>query len=124
MAKPAASDVSLREVTASTVREVTELHVAPAQSRYVATNAVSIAQAYFHREEAWFRSIHAGNLLVGFAMLRDQTLMDSPTRPLGLSLWRFMIDHRFQGCGYGHNALQLIVAHSRTRPGIDALHTS
>ena len=50
-------DVSLQEVDASTVRSVTDLRVAPEQESYVASNAVSIAQAYFHRD-AWFRSIH------------------------------------------------------------------
>ncbi len=107
-----------------TIRQLTDLRVSPAQEKYVASNAVSIAQAYFHREEAWFRSIHAGDLLVGFVMLRDLTLMKDPPPVVSLSLWRFMIDHRHQGLGYGFKALDLVVAHARTRPGIDVLHTS
>src|SRR6267378_1522458 len=50
--------VSLREVTASTVRAVTDLRVAREQEGYVASNAVSIAQAYFHRD----RLCHAERL--------------------------------------------------------------
>jgi len=116
-------DVSLQQVTASTVRAVTDLRVAPEQEGYVASNAVSIAQAYFH-PEAWFRSVHAANELVGFVMLRDPTLLAPPPAVAQLSLWRFMIDRRYQRAGLGRKALELVVAHVRTRPGIDALHTS
>ena len=34
-----------------------------------------------------------------------------------VSLWRFMIDHRFQKSGFGAQALTLLIAHARTRPG-------
>ena len=53
------NEVSLREVTAETVRTVCDLSVAPDQRRFVATNAQSIAEAYFSRE-AWFRAVYAG----------------------------------------------------------------
>ena len=112
----AEAKVSLREISASTVRAVTDLRVAPEQEGYVASNAVSIAQAYFHREEAWFRSIHAEDLLIGFVMLRDATLLTPPPVPAQLSLWRFMIDRRYQGVGFGRKALELVVEHARTRP--------
>ena len=115
--------ISLREVTADSVRAVTNLRVAPEQESYVASTAVSIAQAYFHRE-AWFRSVHAGNDLVGFAMLRDNTLLDAEARRPEVSLWRFMIDHRFQKLGYGRQALHLVLAHARTRPGVKSIQTS
>ena len=48
--------VSLREVSAKTVRDICELSVAPGQERFVAPNSVSIAEAYFC-ENAWFRAI-------------------------------------------------------------------
>ena len=47
--------VELREVTGETVREICRLEVAPGQDRFVAPNAVSIAEAYFH-PTAWFRA--------------------------------------------------------------------
>jgi Acetyltransferase (GNAT) family. len=117
------ADVSLHEITASTVRAVTDLRVAPEQEDYVASNAVSIAQAYFHRE-AWFRSIHAADVLVGFVMLRDATLLTPAPAPAELSLWRFMIDRRYQRVGFGRRALELVVAHARSRPGINTIQTS
>ena len=115
--------VSLQEVNASTVRSITCLRVAPEQENYVASNAVSIAEAYFHRE-AWFRSIHSDGVPVGFVMLRDSTLLDPAPTPSQLSLWRFMIDSRFQKAGLGRKALELVAAHARNRPGVSAMHTS
>ena len=117
------SDVSLREITAATVRAVTDLRVTPVQEAYVASNAVSIAQAHFH-PEAWIRAVCAGANPVGFVMVRDETLLKSGVRRANLSLWRFMIDHRFQGSGYGRKALALVVAYARSRPGIESIQTS
>ncbi len=93
--------VSLREVTKDNVREVVTLEVAQEQSSYVATNAKSIAEAYFE-PKAWFRAIGAGDELVGFAMVyRD------PTAGI-FYVWRFMIDARHQGRGYGRRAMELL----------------
>ena len=129
MAEPAiaGSSVSLKVITAATVRAVTDLVVSPEQERYVASNAVSIAQAYFHRE-AWFRAIYVASVPVGFVMLRDFSLLKrtkaSPDPAPAISLWRLMIDRHHQGRGLGRQALALVVAHARARPGATALHTS
>ena len=93
--------VSLHEVTKDNVREVVTLEVAQEQSSYVATNAKSIAEAYFE-PKAWFRAIGAGDEFVGFAMVyRD------PTAGI-FYVWRFMIDARHQGRGYGRRAMELL----------------
>ena len=129
MARPpiASSSVCLKEITATTVRAVTNLVVSPEQERYVASNAVSIAQAYFHRE-AWFRAVYAAGEPVGFLMLRDFSLLRrtkaSPDPAPPISLWRLMIDRHHQRRGLGRQALALVVEHARTRPGATALHTS
>ena len=112
------SDVSLREVTKETVRAITALKVGPAQDRFVAPNAVSIAQAYFSRDVAWFRAIYVGEEPAGFVMLDD----DAPKQ--SYYLWRYMIDQRFQGQGIGRRALDLVIDYVRTRPGAKALLTS
>ena len=58
MQSPTAA-VTLREVTAETVRTICDLQVRPEQQAFVASNAVSIAQARFD-PKAWFRAIYAG----------------------------------------------------------------
>ena len=115
--------VTLQEVTAQTVRAVTDLRVAVQQKNYVADNAVSIAQAYFH-PEAWFRAICVDDEPVGFVMLEDPTLLPDWLGLAQIGLWRFMIAERHQRHGYGRAALRLVVDHVRTRPGQTALRTS
>lgn len=110
--------VSLREVTGDTVRQICALKVSPAQERFVAPNALSIAQAYFARDRAWFRAVCAGDTPVGFVMLSDE-----PEKP-EYYLWRFMIDHRYQRHGFGRRAIQQLIDHVRTRPNASELLTS
>ena len=112
-----ASRVTLREITKDTLGSVLDLKVAPGQERFVAANAVSIAQAHFS-PHAWFRAIHAGEVPVGFVMLHDE-----PEKP-DYYLWRFMIDARHQRLGFGRKAMALLIDHVRTRPGATELLTS
>ncbi|NOK59094.1 MAG: GNAT family N-acetyltransferase [Chloroflexi bacterium AL-W] len=109
--------VGLREITKETVREILKLKVAPSQESFVAPNAVSIAQAYFE-DAAWFRAIYADETPIGFVMLYDDSAKPE------YMLWRFMIDARFQRYGFGRTALELIIAHVKTRPDATALFTS
>jgi len=111
------SNVSLREITAETVRAICKLKVGENQQQFVAPNAVSIAQAHFS-DSAWFRAIYADETPVGFAMLDDQ-----PEKP-EYFLWRFMIDERYQRMGYGRKALDLLIDHVRTRPNATEFLTS
>ncbi len=109
--------VELREVTAETVRAICALQVDPSQRGFVSPNAVSFAEAMY-QPKAWFRSIHADDVPVGFTMLYDDPEQGE------YYLWRFMIDGRFQGRGYGRRALELLVEHVRGRPGARELKVS
>jgi len=111
------SEVTLREINADTVRAICNLSVLKEQQQFVAPNAVSIAQAHFS-EYAWFRAIYADETPVGFLMLHDDT--EKPE----YYLWRFMIDARYQGMGFGRQALNLLIGHVRTRPNAAELFTS
>jgi len=115
--------VTLREITADTVRAVTRLAVAESQTGFVAPNAVSLSQALFS-PEAWYRAIYAGDELVGFVMLEDQSLRSPPPAKPAIGVWRFMIDERFQGRGYGRAALLLVIEHARGKGLFDALELS
>ena len=121
---PATARVSLREVTADTVRAIVKLEVGSEQIGLVAPNAVSMAQAYFE-PAAWFRAVYADETPVGFAMLYDPTCTATPEDgPETCFLWRFMIDHRHQRKGYGAAALALLIAHVRTLDGVTRFKTS
>lgn len=112
------TEVTLREITRETLGPILKLKVAAAQERFVASNAVSIAQAHFHPEVAWFRGIYAADEPVGFVMLE----LDGVKQEYGL--WRFMIDERQQGHGYGSLAIARVIEHVRGLPGAKELITS
>jgi len=111
------SEIGLREVTADTVRAICRLAVTDAQTKFVAPNAVSIAQAYFE-PKAWFRAVYADEAPVGFAMIEDDR--EKPE----YFLWRFMIDARYQRMGFGRRAMELVIDHVRTLPRATELLTS
>ena len=115
--------VSLREITADTVRLITSLSVGPDQQRFVASNAVSLAQALFS-EEAWYRAIYAGESPAGFVMLYDESLRVLLPPTPEVVLWRLMIDTRFQGQGIGRLALQQVIDHVRSKGLFSSLVTS
>ena len=111
------STVSLREVTQETVNFILNLRVAKEQEQFVASNAVSIAEAHFSAA-AWFRAIYADETPVGFLMLSDQPDKGE------YFLWRFMVDVQHQGKGYGRRALELLIDHVKTRPNAKELFLS
>lgn len=107
--------VTLREITRDTLDEILELKVRDDQTKFVASNAVSVAQASFDQEHAWFRAVYADETPVGFVMLYEE-----PTEA-HYYLWRFMIDGRYQGKGFGRQALQLVIDYVRGRPNAKEL---
>jgi diamine N-acetyltransferase len=56
-------------------------------------------------------------------MLYDHTLVEAPAER-EFFLWRLMIDHRYQGQGYGHLAVERLIEHVRTRPAAERLLVS
>lgn len=114
---PPGSTVSLREVTEENVRPVIGLDVARHQKAFVAPNSVSLAQA-FATAGAWPRAIYAAEVPVGFVMLSVDE-----ERPR-YYVWRFMVDHHYQGRGFGRAAMLLTEDHVRTRPGGDRVFLS
>lgn len=106
--------VSLREITEETLSDILKLKVSKEQEKFVASNAVSIAQAHFS-DKAWFRAIYADDTPVGFVMLYDDA--EKPE----YFLWRFMIDKAHQKKDFGRRALQLLIDYVKTRPGAKKL---
>ena len=112
------SIVTLREVTRENLHDVLRLKVTPDQDQFVANNAISIAQAHFYPEIAWFRAIYADETPVGFMMLSDDA---SRSRYF---LWRLMLDSRYQKFGFAAKAMVLLFDYVRTRPGAKEIFVS
>lgn len=111
------SKVFLKEITKETARSIMKLEVHDYQKNYVASNSVSIAQAYFD-EHAWFRAIYADDTPVGFLMLYIDT--EKPD----FYLWRFMIDKQYQKLGFGSKALQLVIEYVKTFANAEKIELS
>jgi diamine N-acetyltransferase len=110
--------VTLQEVTRENLYEILDLKVTSKQENFIASNAVSIAEAHFYPEVTWFRAIYAGETPVGFVLLDDD-----PVKSF-YGIWRFMIDARFQRNGFGKRALELTIKYVKTRPKAKVLLTS
>jgi GNAT superfamily N-acetyltransferase len=111
------AEISLRIITDANVRAVVGLHVGRHQKAFVASNAVSLAEAYA-TAKVWPRAIYADETAVGFTMLSDD---DEQPR---YYLWRFMIDQHYQRCGFGRRAMALVEEYIRSRPSGDRVFLS
>lgn len=113
------ASISLREVTADTVRDICSLTdtLTPPKKYMVAPNAISLAQALFE-ERAWYRAIYADETPVGFVMLYEDPNEEE------YFLWRYMIAEPYHGKGFGRCGLALVIDHVRSRPGAKVLETS
>ena len=104
-----ASNVTLRDITDDNLRPVMNLEVTPAQRTYVAPNARSIAE-HAYTTEAWLQAIYADESPVGLVLLSERISVPR------FYLWRFMVDHRFQGMGFGAAAMELVFERVRSFP--------
>ena len=119
------STVTLREITEHDRAAVEALAVTPEQSYYVASVTESLAEAAQYPDaQPWYRAVYADQEPVGFVMISDGITVDNPDYLGPYYLWRIIVDKRFQGRGYGRKALDLVVAHVRTRPDARVLLTS
>ena len=107
-------EVRLEDVTARNWRAVARLKLAPEQEDLVASNLYSIAQSKFD-PNAHPRAVYAGKELVGFLMY-DVWETDDKTREA--SIYRFMIDRKHQGKGYGRAALGRALEEIKAVPAI------
>ena len=109
--------VELRAVTQDNLEDVLNLNILEQQEAFVSSNAYSLAQAYVYRETAFPFAIYADNTIVGFIMLgyyedRKQ-----------FTLWKFMIDKRYQNKGYGRQALKQGIVYLKDKLGAREIYT-
>ena len=97
--------VELREVTKDNYEECLNLNVADNQKTFISSNAYSLAQAWIYYKTAYPFAIYADNKMVGFIMLGYYEAEQYYT------LWKFMIDEKYQKKGYGKEALKLGIDH-------------
>jgi diamine N-acetyltransferase len=124
--------VELRDIVSEDDFEaVMGLRRGPGQERYLGMmighfeDAIADAKAC---PRYW--SVHDSGTgqLVGFVMISDnipaETLAADDDIVGPYFLWRLLIDHRFQGRGYGAATIDAVIRYVRTRPGAETLLVS
>lgn len=113
----------LEKVTGRNVWDILKLRVRQEQRDFVASNDVSIIEAYTAVTgggHAFPFGIYEGDAPVGFLMIgydTDAYWEDAPAiAKNNYTLWRLMIDEKYQRRGYGREAVALALAFIRTAP--------
>ena len=97
--------IKLKDVTGDNWEAVADLKVRKSQKNALASNLYSLAESKFN-PYAIPKAIYAGRRLVGFLMYEQ---LHEDGKPHEYSIYRFMIDKKYQGKGYGRLAMQKVL---------------
>ena len=109
--------IRLEEITRENIDEVLALKVDESQKSFVSTNGDSLAQAYVYPETAFPFAVYEDSTMVGFIMMGYYEVKEYYT------LWKFMIDRRYQNKGYGRQALRLGIQYLQNRFNVSEIYT-
>lgn len=117
--------IEFRKVTNETFRECVDLSPGEGGEKFVAPNAISLAQAFVVSDTKACTpipyAIYNDEMMVGFIMMSYVTKeQDEEAGEDYYELWRFMIDEKYQGKGYGKESLMKALELLRTKPCGDA----
>ena len=113
----------LEKVNGNNVWDLMKLSVSDEQKGFVASNEVSMIEAYVTIAANGFAfpfGIYNNETPVGFLMIGfdvDDDWKDAPPIAIGnYSLWRLMVDQAYQGRGMGRQAVELALEFIRSFP--------
>jgi len=114
--------IHMEPITENNVWKICNLHVGEKQKDFVADNKDSLVEAYVtiaKGEVALPFGLFDDDMPIGFVMIGYDNVEENEIRGVfgnTYSIWRFMIDERYQGKGYGKQALQLAIDYISTFP--------
>jgi diamine N-acetyltransferase len=111
-------NIKIKKVTSHNWEAVVKLELDVDQQDLVASNLYSVAEAKFDRD-ARPRAVYAGKRVVGFLMYDVHKTKGKTTKKA--SIYRFMIDRKHQGKGYGRAALRKTLEEIRSIPGVNRI---
>lgn len=113
----------LEKINGKNVWDILKLSVDDSQREFVASNDISIIEAYTAitaHGYAYPFGIYDGDIPVGFLMIgfdKDDYWEDAPDVAVGnYNLWRLMIDKKYQHRGYGRQAVKHALDFIKTYP--------
>ena len=101
--------IELKPVDQYNKSDCIRLKVTKAQSEYIASNESSLEAAEEYSDVARPFVIYSDGIAVGFTMFAFEPDYEDPDDRYWL--WRFMIDEKYQGQGYGKEALKHIISY-------------
>lgn len=108
--------ITFREITSDNYSQVLNLKITPEQeaAKFVSPVVRSLADAWFYREEGitYPKAVYADEDLVGFIMY------ELDTEEQQVFIWRFLIDQRYQGKGYGRQTIEAVLAMAKEQAQI------
>lgn len=110
--------VELREITKENYEECLCLKVADSQKAFVSSTVHSLAQAWVYYDTAFPFAIYADDTMVGFIMLGYYEAGGYYT------LWKLLIDEKYQNRGYGKKALRLGIDYLVNRFRVKEIYTA
>ena len=115
--------IRIEKINAKNIWDILKLHVSKEQESFVAPNELSIIEAYIAiagNGHAFPFGIFEDEIPVGFLMIGydvDESFDNPPQIAYGnYSIWRLMLDEKYQSKGYGKEALRLALDFIRTFP--------
>ena len=114
--------IRFEEITNRNIWKVCMLEPFEDQKDFVAENIQSLAEAYATRNEGnnvLPLAVYVDDTLIGFVMIGKGTVGNEEESDLikeNYSLWRLMIDHKYQGKGLGKQTMDAVMALIRTFP--------
>lgn len=114
--------IRFEEITNKNIWKVCSLEPFENQKAFVAENIQSLAEAYATRNEgnnALPLAVYNDEILIGFVMIGKGTVGNEEESDLikeKYSLWRLMIDQKYQGQGFGKQTMDAAISLIRTFP--------
>lgn len=110
--------INFRKITEENFDAIIQMK-RPAEEHFVASNSVSLAQAWLYRDDGdvYPFAIYNDDTVVGFMLLEED---DEEERRL--NLWRIMFPEEHTNKGYGTAAVRLLIQLARDSQKYDAIY--
>ncbi len=113
--------IEFKKITDDNFDACIKLNAGEGNDKYVAPNTISLAQAYLAVANDTCTpipfAIYNNDDMVGFIQIAYvRTDQDEDINNPVYEIWRFMIDHKYQGKGYGKQSLHKAVEYIKTFP--------
>ncbi|MBD3922163.1 GNAT family N-acetyltransferase [Paenibacillus sp. PR3] len=112
------TNIEFRKITWDNFIQCIELQVTDEQRQFISSNQHALAEAYVAQDE--------GQVIIAFAIYKEETLVgfismyyDDGSGNFEYSsygIFKMMIDKRYQGLGYGREAVAKAIEYFRTFP--------